>query len=248
VLFLLGASAPAAVQQHVGEYSAEDVQRGTRLYTTRCTTCHGNAGDQVPGVAVLSGRFRRATSDEDLATLIKNGIPGAGMPPGSYTDAELTALVAYLRSASKASTAMSAGDLKRGRTLFHGKAECTKCHRVHGVGGFRGPNLSEIGAARSDQSLMQSLLAPSDEVIPLNQEIRVVTRSGRTIIGRRMNEDTHSIQLIQEEQGRLVSLLKSDLREMTALKTSPMPSYKERLTNEELADVLAYLKSLKPVD
>ena len=132
--------------------------------------------------------------------------------------------------------------------LLHGKAECVRCHRVQGVGGFRGPNLSEIGASRSEQSLMQSLVAPSAEIIPLNQEIRAVTRTGRTIVGRRMNEDTHSIQLILEEQGLLVSLLKTELKEMTVSKTSPMPAVGDSLTADELADLLAYLRSLKPVD
>lgn len=249
ILLLFTGVRPLAAQQvHVGEYPGADVERGRLLFSTRCTTCHGNNGDQVPGVNVLSGRFRRATSDEDLAGIIKSGIPGTAMPQGNYNAEELNGLVAYLRSASAAASAVAAGNPQKGRTLFNGRGECTRCHRVGGVGGFKGPNLSDIGAFRSDQSLLQSLLAPSDEIIPLNQEIRAVTRTGRTVIGRRMNEDTHSIQLILEEQGRLVSLLKSDLREMTVTKTSPMPSYKDRLSAEELADVLAYLRSLKPID
>lgn len=249
VLLTVATVRPLPAQQiHVGEYAAAEIERGRLLFRTRCTTCHGNNGDQVPGVNLLSGRFRRASSDEDLAAIIKSGIPGTAMPQGNYSAEELNGLVAYLRSASAATSAVAAGDPQKGQTLFNGKAECTRCHRVGGVGGFQGPNLSDIGAFRSDQSLRQSLLAPSEEIIPLNQEIRAVTRTGRTVIGRRMNEDTHSIQLILEEQGRLVSLLKSDLREMTATKTSPMPSYKDRLTPDELADVLAYLHSLKPVD
>jgi mono/diheme cytochrome c family protein len=63
-----------------------------------------------------------------------------------------------------------------------------------------------------------------------------------------MNEDTYSIQLVLEEQGRLVAVMKSDIRELTPVKTSPMPSYRERLTEAELTDVLAYLRSLKPID
>lgn len=195
-LFAFLSARSVAQQTHVGEYAAADIQRGAQLFSTRCTSCHGSAGDQVPQVNVLSGRFSRAPSNDDLAALIKNGIPGTAMPPGNYSAAELTGLVAYLRSASGersgtvAATAVAPGDPQKGSILFHGKAECSTCHRVKGVGGFRGPNLSEIGAIRSDQSLLQSLLTPSAEIIPLNQEIRAVTRTGRTITGRRMNEDT----------------------------------------------------------
>ena len=39
-----------------------------------------------------------------------------------------------------------------------------------------------------------------------------MTRDGRTIRGRRLNEDTYTVQLI-DEQERLVSLIKADLRE-----------------------------------
>ena len=43
---------------------------------------------------------------------------------------------------------------------------------------------------------------------------------------------------------RLLSLTKADLREYAVLTTSPMPSYKD-LTADELADLIAYLLSLK---
>jgi mono/diheme cytochrome c family protein len=102
VLFGAVMASLAAAQVHAGEYDPADV-RGSLLFSTRCTTCHGNGGDQVPGVAVLSGRFRRAVSDEDLAGIIGNGLPGTGMPPGnavgdSLTADELADLLAYLRS------------------------------------------------------------------------------------------------------------------------------------------------------
>jgi hypothetical protein len=58
-----------------------------------------------------------------------------------------------------------------------------------------------------------------------------------------MNEDTSSIQLIDPE-GHLISLIKSDVKELTPLKVSAMPSYQDRLTPGELSDVLAYLRSL----
>ena len=50
---------------------------------------------------------------------------------------------------------------------------------------------------------------------------------------------------IIDDRERLHSLLKADLREYTISKASPMPSYKGTLSDEEIADVLAYLLSLK---
>jgi hypothetical protein len=64
------------------------------------------------------------------------------------------------------------------------------------------------------------------------------------ISGRRLNEDTYSVQLM-DTRGRLVSLMKADLREYKVFTTASMPSYKKELEPAELADVMAYLLSLK---
>ena len=74
--------------------------------------------------------------------------------------------------------------------------------------------------------------------------MRIVTKDGRTLRGRRLNEDTYSVQLI-DEQENLHSLAKADLRELVVETTATMPSYADRLTQDELADVIAYLVSLK---
>ena len=50
---------------------------------------------------------------------------------------------------------------------------------------------------------------------------------------------------IIDEQENLHSLAKADLRELVVDTRSAMPSYADRLTQDELADVIAYLVSLK---
>ena len=106
------------------------------------------------------------------------------------------------------------------------------------------PNLSDIGVVRSAGSLQRSLLNPTSQMMPINRPVRVVTKNGTIINGRRLNEDTYSLQIIDDRE-TLHSLVKADLREYTISKTSPMPSYKATLSDEEIADVLAYLLSLK---
>ena len=77
--------------------------------------------------------------------------------------------------------------------------------------------------------------------------MRAVTKDGKVITGRRLNEDTYTVQLI-DSQERLVSLAKADLKEYAVIKTSPMPSYRDKLSAQELADLVAYLLSLKGVN
>ncbi len=80
--------------------------------------------------------------------------------------------------------------------------------------------------------------------IPSIDPFHIVTRSGQTIDGRRLNEDTYTGQ-IADEEGRLISLAKPDLREFRIDTKSPMPSYKGELTTDELAHLVAYLLTVK---
>ena len=107
-----------------------------------------------------------------------------------------------------------------------------------------GPDLSDIGAVRSPDAIERTMADSSSTMLPINRSIRAVTREGKVITGRRLNEDTYSVQIIDSEE-RLMSLLKSDLKEYTVLKTSPMPSFKNTLTPMELDDVVTYLRTLK---
>ena len=81
-------------------------------------------------------------------------------------------------------------------------------------------------------------------MMPVNRPVRVTIKNGRTMTGRRLNEDTYTVQIINSK-GNLVSFAKADVREFQIQTTSAMPSYKDKLTEQELADLMAYLLSLK---
>jgi putative heme-binding domain-containing protein len=247
VLWTIGpatASARAQAPLHDSQYPDADIAYGARLYASKCVVCHGPQGDGVGGVNLRSGTFRNASIDRDLERFIRAGSP-AGMPAFALDSADMAGIIAYLRNMNYFDTAaVKTGDSARGRTIFSGKGACTTCHRV-GVAGSRvAPDLSDIGVVRSAGSLQRSLLDPTSQMMPINRPVKVVTKSGTIINGRRLNEDTYSLQLIDDHEG-LHSLLKADLREYTIARSSPMPSYKGTLTDDEMADVLAYLLSLK---
>jgi putative heme-binding domain-containing protein len=233
------------LQGHPEDYVRADIEYGARLYAQHCVACHGGAGDGVAGVDLRSGKFRTARTDPQLRTVITNGFPDAGMPAFKLDAAELTGIVAYLRNMNTFDTSsMKTGDAANGQTVFEGKGACLSCHRVNGRGSRKAPDLSDIGVVRSAGSLERSLRDPTSQMIPINRPVRVVTRDGKVINGRRLNEDTYTVQLTDED-GRLHSLMKSDLREFTISTKSTMPSYEKELTRDELADVVSYLLSLK---
>lgn len=242
---VLAAAQNPTLQGHPADYGRADIEYGARLYAEHCFGCHGATGDGVAGVDLRSGKFRNAVTDPQLRLVITNGFPSAGMPAFKLDQAEMTGIVAYLRNMNTFDHgSMKPGDATRGEVVFGTKGACLSCHRVNNVGSRRAPDLSDIGAIRSAGSLERSLRDPSRQMMPINRPVRLVTRDGKVINGRRLNEDTYTVQ-IADEEGRLISLAKADLREFRVSTTSTMPSYEKELTSQELADVVSYLLSLK---
>jgi putative heme-binding domain-containing protein len=231
-----------AAQQHT--YLPAEVEAGGRLYQANCTGCHGPEGDGIAAVNFTKGQFRRAASDDDLVRVIIRGIPGTPMPPSTFSEGQAGNIVAYLRAMGGEGTRSSAGDPIRGKALFDGKGQCLTCHAVSGNGSRVGPNLTEIGAFRRQVELERSLREPDAEIRAENRVVRAVTRDGTTITGRLLNQDTFALQLIDSNE-RLLSLEKANLREYAVLKNSLMPSYRDRLSVQELSDLVSYLASLR---
>ena len=249
VAWLGTAGVRAAGQQqpqttHIGSYAQSDIENGSRVYGARCVGCHGVGGDSVAGVDLRSGVFKRAVTDEDLGRVITQGIAGTSMPAHKLETAEVTGLIAYVRTMRDFNAGnVALGEAARGRAVFD-RGQCASCHRVKNEGSRVAPDLSNIGAVRPARALQRSLVDPTGSMLPGNRSVRAVTKEGAVITGRRYNEDTFTVQLIDEKE-RLHSLDKTSLREYTVLTTSPMPSYKDKLSEQELADLVAYLLSLK---
>src|SRR5712691_9701324 len=185
VLWMIGpAVAWAQAPLHESQYSDADIAYGATLYTSKCTTCHGPQGDGIGGVNLRSGTFRNAVIDRDLERFIRAGSP-AGMPPFRLDNAEMAGIIAYLRNMNAFdSTSVKTGDAARGRAIFDGKGGCTACHRIGPSGSRVGPNLSEIGSARSAGSLQRSLIDPTSQMMPINRPVHVVKKDGTIVNGR----------------------------------------------------------------
>jgi putative heme-binding domain-containing protein len=241
---LVAQNAPA---EHPEQYPAADVAAGAALYNRLCVNCHGPSGTGIGGIDLHRGVLPRARTDAALQNVITTGFPQAGMPAFRLQPAELKVLIAYVRAGADFgvdTSPVTLGDAALGRAIFAGKGKCLSCHRVGEEGSFAAPELTDVGRLRTAVAIRRTLLDPTAFMRPINRPVRAVTRDGEVIAGRRLNEDSFTVQLITD-QGRLVSLVKSELKEWTVSTTSTMPSYKEALTPAELADLLAYLMSLK---
>ena len=247
VLGMARVLAQNAAPDHPEQYAPADVAAGARVYNATCVNCHGVSGTGVGGIDLRRGLLPRARTDAALQAVIATGFPQAGMPALHLDPNEIRAVVAFIRSGldtGEDATPVVLGDVARGRVIVEGKGNCLNCHRVNEQGQFAGPDLTDVGRTSTPAAIRRSLVDPTGSMRPINRPVRATTRDGSVVTGRRLNEDTYSVQLMTD-QGRLVSLVKADLREWSVGATSPMPSYKDALAPGELADVLAYLVSLK---
>ena len=234
------------------------IQEGASLFRANCSPCHGlNARGGTRGPDLSTGRWTHGSSNADIFRTITQGVPGTEMPGASFEDSEIWTLVAYLRSLAPAKQA-PLGSRLRGEQIFAGSGGCSQCHMIQGQGGRLGPDLSRIGASRSEAYLVDSIREPSKDLSdglfdPNNalgfsliyDSVTVVTKSGERIIGVAKDEDTFSVQLLDTKQN-LQFFLKKDVKEVIHERKSLMPAYSEQMLNPAaLQDVVAYLVSLR---
>ena len=108
-----------------------------------------------------------------------------------------------------------------------------------------GPPLTDIGSRRGAAYLRAKVLEPASSLPEEFLQVQIVTRDGRRITGIRLNEDNYSIQ-VRDLSDQLLSFWKEELTSIERQPgRSPMPSYRERLSDRELDDLVAYLVSLQ---
>jgi putative heme-binding domain-containing protein len=156
-----------------------------------------------------------------------------------------SAIATFVARANQAgqADAGTVGDASRGKALVESSG-CFDCHRVADRGSRLGPNLTDIGERRTTERLLQALVAPDEEVLSENRFVRVITKDGATVSGKLLNQDAISVQLLNPKE-ELKTYLRATLREYTILEKGLMPSVQGKLAPQQIADMVAYLSSLK---
>ena len=226
--------------------SAADVQRGKRLFAANCAICHGPEGAGGRGANLARPILRRAADDRGLFLVIRQGVPGTEMPPAWWVlnEHEIWQVTAYVRSLGRVGVERLSGDVRAGGGLFRTEG-CVACHQVGAEGGRLGPPLTDIGSRRGAAYLRAKLIQPASSLPEEFLQVQIVTREGKRFNGIRLNEDNYSIQ-IRDLTDQLHSFWKDDLASLERQPgKSPMPSYRDRLADSQLDDVVAYLVSLR---
>jgi putative heme-binding domain-containing protein len=215
---------------------------GASLFRLRCSECHGAdaKGDRGPNLTTL---WTSAAADDRAFQIIRAGVPGSIMPPSQAPDAEIRAIVAYLRRISTAGGPGAGGNAGNGERIFW--ASCGSCHRVRDRGGRLGPDLSQIALRETRQGLARSIRDASASFANGYDPVTIVTRDGQRIRGVRKGEDAFSIQIMDTRE-RLRGFMKADLKDTVHDDQSLMPSFgPDKVSDADLDDLLAYLGTLR---
>ena len=238
------------------EAQSGNLEKGKQLFLGMCSRCHGVAGAGGEGPNLSRPVLANAPDDATLRAVIRDGIPDRGMPRiRRFTDAELDALVVFVRSLGRSTSQAVAGNSAKGKAVYQ-RLGCSSCHTISGEGGILGPELTNIGAHRAADYLRQSIIDPAaalprgvmaipgrgfNEFLP----VRLVTETGQEVTGERVNEDTFTIQ-VRDTAGKLYSFRKAALKQLDKeLGKSLMPEYKSKVSGPDLDDLVAFLVNLE---
>lgn len=142
-------------------------------------------------------------------------------------------------------TSLPAGDFLRGQTVFHSqKVGCILCHAVGYGGGKTGPDLTRIGQIRTERDLLEAVVYPSASFVRSYEPMRVITKDGEDYSGIIKDETAESIHLVSSPTSEQ-HVPRSNIAEIRPGSLSIMPEgLDQQLTQQELADLIAYMKSL----
>jgi putative heme-binding domain-containing protein len=157
------------------------------------------------------------------------------------TTSEMQAAIARLETA----VAETSGDRYAGKKLF--AASCAKCHTLFDQGGKIGPDLTAY--KRDDVGrMLASIINPSAEIREGFETFLAVTDDGRAVTGFLVDKD-NQVVVLRGADGQNVTLPTGEIDEMAAQRKSLMPEgLLNPLTDQQVRDLLAYLRSGQPLN
>ena len=124
--------------------------------------------------------------------------------------------------------------------MFRGKAACSTCHVIRGIGAQVGPDLSNL-IHRDYASVLKDIIEPSATINPDAIGYVVTLNDGEEITGTRLGETAGELQIAQAG-GKVVTLAKNSIAKSEPMRISLMPAEMDKaLTKDELRDLMTFL-------
>jgi cytochrome c oxidase cbb3-type subunit III len=232
----------------------ESISQGKAIFEGTCANCHGIDGSGANGPNIQEAGTN--LGPEGLYSTIYTGVTGSGMPSfASLGTDKIWQIVDYVSSLGHGGSGVALGDPQNGKKIYDANG-CSNCHVINGQGGDVGPDLSKIGSLRSAAFLREVLLDPGANLPQTDSNLqergpypsytmyKVTEKDGKVIEGTRVDEDSFTLQL-RDDKGRIHSV---DKLQGEKIEVEPgrsfMASYKDKLTDAQLQDLVSYLSTL----
>ncbi len=120
---------------------------------------------------------------------------------------------------------------------------CATCHRMEGVGGAVGPDLTRLWDTMTVEKILESIVDPSKEIKEGFQTYRLTTTDSKVFTGLKVKEDAKEV-VIRDANGRDNRVAKDEVESLAPSKLSLMPdNVVSQISYDQFIDLLAFLKS-----
>lgn len=146
---------------------------------------------------------------------------------------------------SLASEAAKNGDPARGELVFR-KPElaCLTCHAIGGAGGLIGPDLSSLGTSSPAETIIKSLIYPTESIKEGYELQRVVRKDGSEMLGYLVSDRPGEL-IMRDVTGREVPISKDHVEKREQVPGSLMPpGLTASLDKKEFLDLVSFLSKL----
>ena len=233
-----------------------DTNRAIEESTKAIST--GSIFEQQAAFAGLA-RMEQESADAALRDLAESKLLTGGLPREVRLDAVEAikkrglnaAIQSYLdelkaRPYGAAHLATYGGNADRGREVFSNNValSCTRCHKAGRDGGRVGPNLAGLGASKSREYLLESIVDPNKVIAEGFGTLVVITEDGLQKQGVLQKETDEHVQLVDAE-GKQFLVMKDQIIDRQNGKSAMPEDLTKDLSLFDLRDLVAFLHSLK---
>ncbi len=140
---------------------------------------------------------------------------------------------------------LSKGDARNGKAIYlNSKAlACVNCHKLEGIGGQVGPDLTKLWETATIEKIMEAIVDPSKEIKEGFQSFRLTNKNGQTFQGLKIVDKPTEV-VLRDANGKDLRFAREDIETIEASKTSLMPdNVVSQLSFDQFIDLVAFLKS-----
>ena len=119
-----------------------------------------------------------------------------------------------------------------------------RCHKVRERGGQVGPELTRIGAQKTREYLLESLLDPNKQIAQGFETVVLVMQNGKTYTGIVKESNARELRLIQSDN-TIITLQKADIDEQSKGRSAMPDDLAKKMPKSDLRDLVEFLARLK---